>query len=285
MKISILSSFEPWRGATAATGVGLLIAIFTAALGVWQWNRAYDKETLLSEAQQRAEGLPLLAPGRSPRFDEGLAPVDLNQRKARLKGRWLPETTLYLDNRLHEGRAGIQVVTAMILEDGSIAWVNRGWAMKPPGLSGPDTLALTRGDLHRPAADIDVSLEAIALTDLMRRMELASQPEMLRQGALWQNLEWSALRARLVERVPAEPASGLAVWPAIFWQTSAENSLQAPLVTDPLIRSLPQVKADDVSKHRGYAIQWWLMSLVALAFAWRLRTRPPRPEMTDNRTQ
>ena len=36
---------------------------------------------------------------------------------------------------------------------------------------------------------------------------------------------------------------------------------------------LPEV-ASDVPKHLGYALQWFLMSAVALFFAWRLKPRP-----------
>jgi cytochrome oxidase assembly protein ShyY1 len=51
-------------------------------------------------------------------------------------------------------------------------------------------------------------------------------------------------------------------WPVIVWQTS-ENG-------DGLRRRVPEVTGD-VPKHLGYALQWFLMGLVALFFAWRLR--------------
>ena len=49
----------------------------------------------------------------------------------------------------------------------------------------------------------------------------------------------------------------------IFWQTSEE--------VDDLIRRIPTPNREDIAKHEGYAIQWWLMTLVALVFGWRLR--------------
>ena len=51
------------------------------------------------------------------------------------------------------------------------------------------------------------------------------------------------------------------IWPFILWQTTN--------LSDDLKRSLPIVKVD-VNKHIGYAIQWILLCIVALFFAWRV---------------
>ena len=45
-----------------------------------------------------------------------------------LRGQFLPERTLYLDNRVLQGRAGYNVVTPLQMgPDGPLVLVNRGW--------------------------------------------------------------------------------------------------------------------------------------------------------------
>lgn len=264
MKSSIVSSFQPWRGLTAASWGALALALLTLSLGVWQWHRSLEKEAILSQALIRSTQMSALMPGSEPKFQDRPEAAEMNQRRVGLAGRWLPETTLYLDNRLHEGQAGIQVMTALSLADGSVAWVNRGWAPKQPGMAEPDRESLIQGRRFQPADATPILIEAVALTDLLRRLELGSRPEELRQGALWQNPDWPALTDRV-----AKTATVRGVWPLVFWQTSDSQ--------DGLIRQLPQVQAKDVSKHQGYALQWWLMSLAALVFAWRLRDRSTAP--------
>ncbi len=97
------------------------------------------------------------------------------------------------------------------------------------------------------------------LGSVMRRMELSSNPAQLRQGRLWQNFDWDAAQ----EWLPGD------AWPVIAWQTSDND--------DGLARAVPEVRSD-VSKHMGYAIQWFLLTALALFFAWRLRPRSPHEQ-------
>jgi cytochrome oxidase assembly protein ShyY1 len=102
------------------------------------------------------------------------------------------------------------------------------------------------------------NIEGIAHTDLMKRIELTTNSLILRNGALWQNLNWSALSLKLKK----DPGFYFEkTWPFILWQTT--NSV------DGLKRSLPRIKVD-VNKHVGYAVQWILLCLVSLFFAWRI---------------
>jgi cytochrome oxidase assembly protein ShyY1 len=95
-------------------------------------------------------------------------------------------------------------------------------------------------------------MAGVALASVMRRMELSSAPQDLRDGNVWQNFDWDAANTWLKGNV----------WPVIVWQ--------ADDTADGLRRKLPEVSSD-VPKHLGYALQWFLMSAAALFFAWRLR--------------
>ena len=83
---------------TAATAVGVGV---TASLGLWQLSRAAGKERLQAQVDaQRA--LPAL---NGAALDNG-APL---QRPVVLRGNWLAEHTVFLDNRQMNGKPGFFV--------------------------------------------------------------------------------------------------------------------------------------------------------------------------------
>ena len=225
----------------------LVLAGIAFALCAWQLGRADEKQAMIDLRAGRAQVVELGS--YSP--DAAIAPA-LDQQRVRLSGRWLLDQSVFLDNRAWEGQAGVHVLTPLRLADGTVVWVNRGWLARSPGaVAAPDV----------PAAPEPNWLEGVALASVMRRMELSQDPAALRQGAVWQNFDWDSARARM----PAE------TWPVIVWQTS-ENG-------DGLRRRVPEVTGD-VPKHLGYALQWFLMGLVALFFAWRLRPVSPQHSST-----
>ena len=49
------------------------------------------------------------------------------------EGEWLPERQIYIDNQIHEGRAGFAVITPLRLRGSDAAvLVNRGWIARGP---------------------------------------------------------------------------------------------------------------------------------------------------------
>lgn len=238
MNVSMVNKTRSW----IASIVALSLAALAVGLGIWQLGRADEKRTMIERAQDRQTPVEI---GQTRRWQPDLGADTLDQQRVRLSGVWLFEKTIGLDNRGWKGQAGVHVLTPLQLADGSIVWVNRGWMQKAP--------AAPIGEI--PKAAQPIGLEGVALASVMKRMELSSDPQALRRGNLWQNFDWTAAG----ERVPGN------VWPVIVWQ-SQENG-------DGLKREIPDV-GDDVSMHQGYAFQWFLMSVAALFFAWRLRPRP-----------
>ena len=258
---------EAIRPIGAATWACLVVASLTLALGLWQWGRGLEKAALAEKASllgaaSTGLGAVVWAPGgESARWRADSLASEMDRRVATLVGRWLPGKTIYLDNRAHEGVAGVHVLTPVELLDGSIAWVNRGWARKAPGQAERRLREFESGELFAPlSGDANVTIEAVAMASLMRRIELQSAEATLRSGALWQNFDPTAAASWLTGSMTSDPAR---TWPVIFWQTSEE--------VDDLIRRIPTPNREDIAKHEGYAIQWWLMTLVALVFGWRLR--------------
>jgi surfeit locus 1 family protein len=258
------------QGFGPASWLCLALAVLTLALGLWQWDRSLEKTALAARvSESRAASATPFFPGQAQDAFSRAATQDLDRRLATLVGRWRDDKTIYLDNRAHDGAPGVHVLTPMILADGSLAWVNRGWAPKAPGATDPRRTAFEAGQLHRPTPGPGpVQLEAVAMASLMRRLELRSDAADLRSGALWQNFDSAAARDWLGPDKTGEPTR---TWSVIFWQTSETG--------DGLLRRIPTPDREDIAKHEGYALQWWLMSLVALVFAWRLRrsTNAPMP--------
>jgi surfeit locus 1 family protein len=224
-----------------ATFVALGLAALAIGLGVWQLGRADEKRDMISRAQERLTPVEI---GRTLPWQSALSAESLDQQRVLLSGTWLFEKTIALDNRGWQGQAGVHVLTPLQLADSSIVWVNRGWMPKAP--------AAPFGEV--PKASPAQALEGMALASVMKRMELSSNPQALRSGNLWQNFDWQAAS----EWLPGN------VWPVIVWQAEDNG--------DGLKRELPDV-GEDVSMHQGYAFQWFLMSLAALFFAWRLRPK------------
>ncbi|MEO8836532.1 MAG: SURF1 family protein, partial [Caldimonas sp.] len=110
----------------------------TARLGVWQLDRASQKNALQASLDARSH-TPALDAGTLARTASGARLQDF--RPVVLHGRWLADRTVFLDNRQMDGRVGFFVVTPLALEQSTSAvLVQRGWAAR----SFTDRAALPR---------------------------------------------------------------------------------------------------------------------------------------------
>lgn len=224
------------RGALVLAAT-LVFALLTARLGVWQLDRAAQKVAL--QAAVDAE-LNRPALGNAQLGEAAL------HRRVVLRGRWVAERTVWLDNRPMDGRAGFYVVTPLRLAGrGDAVLVQRGWAPRDP-VDRSRLPALTT-----PDGEVEV-VGRIAATP-SRLYELgAGSP-----GAIRQNLDPVAFAAD----------SGLQLLPLTVVQTADD-------VSDGLLRHWP---APDLGlhKHYGYAFQWFaLCALILILYVWFQLVRP-----------
>lgn len=124
--------------ARARAVVVLLAALLCAAvafsLGVWQLDRAAQKQSLQRELEDRS-ALPMLAQSAlASTLAESTAQY---QRRVRLRGAWVATATVFLDNRQMNARPGFFVLTPLRLRIepgieqtgaavGPLIWVQRG---------------------------------------------------------------------------------------------------------------------------------------------------------------
>ena len=105
-----------WPTLIALCGLAALLA-----LGTWQVQRLYWKNALIAKLETRTSAAPMPLPA------EIADPEALEFRPVRLTGRFRHEREIYLLGRVHRGRAGVHVVTPLVLDDGRAVLVDRGW--------------------------------------------------------------------------------------------------------------------------------------------------------------
>lgn len=227
-----------------ATVLGVAL---TASLGTWQLSRAAQKMAIQSALESRAL-LPALSAADLAR-DADAAALQ-HYRPARLRGQWVAQRTVFLENRQMKARVGFYVVTPLQLEGRPEAvLVQRGWVVRD--LNDRSLLPA----IPTPAGMVDV--QGLIAPPPARLYEFSA----VASGAIRQNLDLAGFAAE----------TGLRLAPL-----SVQQQDSAGTVGDGLLRQWPRPSAD-VQKHYGYAFQWFAMSaLMAGLYVWFQLLRPRR---------
>ena len=205
--------------------LGALVIGLTFELGQWQMRRAAEKGEIERAVMALENRPPVDASGvREP---QEWLPV-------RAQGRWLAEATVLLDNRMHAGRPGLHVFSALQLsEGGQVVLVKRGWVAAAPDRSQvpevhfPDGLVTVSGVVRKVDGDgFTLAHEAGA-------------------GMVWQYMDLPLFRSRY----------GLEIEEWVLEQHDG--------VDDGLVREWTRPDAG-IDRHRGYAFQWYAMAFTAL---------------------
>ena len=209
--------------------------VVTLMLGRWQLSRAEQKETIQTTIEQQGELPPLLGQAVLS-FDDQDA---LLQRRVTLRGQWLTEKTIFLDNRPMIGRPGLYVVTPMKLEGSEVVvLVQRGWVprnfmerMSVPIIDTPGGLVEINGRIVPPPGKL------YEFTDT-------------ESGRIRQNLDLAGFSSEIGVSLPA-------------WTVQQRGPESGGL-----LRQWPAASTG-VDKHYGYAFQWFALSaLIAILYVW-----------------
>lgn len=213
----------------------LLAVAATLALGRWQLSRAAQKEALQSSYSVRA-GLPKLdGQALSTRVDMSTE----QYRGVTLRGHWIAQRTVFLDNRQMDGKVGLYVVTPMQIEgSAAVVLVQRGWVARNfldrtglPQIETPTGVVEIQGRIAPPPAKL---------------YELGNP----QTGLIRQNLDMLQFGAE----------SGLPLLAFSVQQTGVASG--------GLLREWPLV-GTGIEKHYGYAFQWFALSaLIAILYVW-----------------
>jgi surfeit locus 1 family protein len=209
-------------------------AVAFAWLGAWQLERAGVKRGL--EADFAGSGPALewqRLPADAPRY-QGVS----------VRGRYDPNHQFLLDNRSHDSVAGVEVLTPLILEDGSTVIVNRGWL----------PFGATRQDL--PVITVDGESRTV-----VGRIDDLPRPGIWLQGPPATGWPRLVHYPRMEE---LEAALGRAL--------ATRQVLLDPAVPDGYVRAwaVPGTAPD---RHLGYAVQWFAFAALAIAICFVLSFR------------
>ena len=226
--------------------LALAAAGATARLGVWQLDRAAQKEALQALMQARAAAPPLDADAFARPCCAD--PAALHYRPVHLRGTWLPQHNVWLENRQMKGRPGFYLVTPLRLEGRAEAvLVQRGWAPR----DADDRVRLP----SVPSAAGPVEIDGVIAPPPARLYEFAVSAS----GVIRQNLDLPAFATE----------TGLALLPVSVLQHDPPGG-----AADGLLREWP-LPAVDVQKHYGYAFQWFaLAALMTGLYVWFQLVRP-----------
>ncbi|MFY7864972.1 SURF1 family protein [Roseateles sp.] len=227
----------------------------TLGLGFWQLDRAEQKLKLQAGIEANAQLPPLN--GAALHAQPAQAQVQVH-RRVKLRGHWLHDKTIFLDNRPMAGRFGFLVLTPLQIEGRSEAvLVQRGWTPR-------DAADRTRLPVLPQTSEAVEVFGRLAATP-SRVYQLAAAES----GSVRQNLDVSAYGQEIGQALLPLTVLQLEDWaPSIGAQAS--NSKPA----DGLLRDWP---APDLGlhKHYGYAFQWFALAALLIGlYVWFQTIRP-----------
>jgi surfeit locus 1 family protein len=232
----------------------------TCRMGFWQLDRAEQKRTL-HETRLAKQLLPALH--NADLSCDGKEWMQQEQRQAILRGRWLHEKTVVLDNRIMSGRPGFFVLTPLQLDPApacgrAVLLVQRGWLPRD---------ATDRARIppwHKPAGMVRVAVRLSFAPS--KNLSLQSAPTQ-EAGLLRQNVEVDALSREWHLALLPGSAQALADDPAEARHHTGETAL---------LQAWWQ-PISGVEKHHAYAAQWFLMAFtIAGLYLWFQWWRPAK---------
>lgn len=241
-----------WLGILALT---LVASYAMVQLGNWQLDR-YRARSAINEridAGFTATPVPLSSAVPVPTGGAGSAgpgpAVEDTWARVTVTGRYDPENVVLVRGRTAESRVGYEVVTPLLLADGTAVLVNRGWIPPAPGgaTARPDVPPLPAGE--------------VTVVGRVHESESGNPAVQRRDGGLETRRIAVAL---LAEELPY-PVFG--AYLLVDEQTPA---------ADPGFTAVPIGHANNW-QNLGYVVQWWTFAVMSLfGYAWVARREARR---------
>lgn len=236
-----------WLGILAAT---LAAAAVMVLLGNWQLQRYQERATVNDRIDAAATRAPVplaevLPAPTGPAGTVGQAPPeDAAWTRVTVTGRYDDDNVILVRGRTVANRVGFEVVTPLVLADGSAVLVNRGWLPPAPGgaVAQPTVPAAPAGP--------------VTVTGRLRLSESRADAISRRDG-------------RLETRRITVPALAAELPYPLYHGYLLLDEQDPP--ADPAFTAIP-VRHENDWQNAGYVIQWWLFALMTLVgFGWAAR--------------
>ncbi len=219
------------------------------SLGFWQLRREQEKLDLQQQYAARQGEAPVALAQLDPAEDQ-------QYRQVEFSGRYDNAHSFLVDNRIHQGQAGYDLVTPLITDADLVVLVNRGWL--PQGqsraqLPAPDVIdgeITLRGTVYVPVGDPFV-LGGDLVTEGWPRVVQTLDPATMAEQAGYPVASVFPHSIRLAEGAPGV-----------------------------LVRNWPVISTTP-EKHRGYAVQWFAMAAMLLGLYLYYSTRPEPDPLAD----
>jgi surfeit locus 1 family protein len=200
------------------------------SLGLWQLDREQQKIAMQLRYEQRQAQAPVPLEQINWRDEE------LGWMRISATGYYEPRRQFLLDNRIHETRVGYEVLTPFATDYGLLL-INRGW--------------INQGATRQILPPLPVSTERVTVSALIyvpdgELMMLATDDL---SGPDW---------PKVVQRIDLEKFS------AAFGDQFLPYSARLESGAEGLLQYNWQPINTRSETHRGYALQWFLMSLVLI---------------------
>ncbi|MGH3657261.1 MAG: SURF1 family cytochrome oxidase biogenesis protein [Micromonosporaceae bacterium] len=220
-------------GWIALIAVALILAATMVGLGFWQLSRYHERTDINERIAAAGKARPrpvadVLAISKTP-------PANAAWARVTATGEYDTGHEILVRSRTVSGRVGFEVVTPLVLDDGTAVLVDRGWI--PPGEGGaaalPDVPPAPRGEVtvvgrvHLPESGGDKAVS--------RSGQLQSRR--IDPARLASAVDHQLFGGYLLLQRQTPPASGFVPVP-IRYENSGQNL--------------------------SYMVQWWLFSVIAL---------------------
>ena len=205
----------------------LFVAVFIS-LGNWQLSRADEKKVQYELLEQYAKQPPLSLPAHSVKLS------DYQYREIEIFGEYLNDLTIFVDNKIYQGRAGYHIVTPFKVKNSKLlVAVNRGW--------------LPVGDDRRILPEVipDKSEKKITGTVISPEIRALKLSKQVTPGIVWDNFN--------LQRY--QEITGLEFQPLLVLLKKTEQ--------DGLIRDWHKPDSG-ATKNFSYAMQWFSLALTTL---------------------
>lgn len=234
MSISTIRRWAPWLALV------VLFAIATSLLSWWQFTRREERVELINQVIKNYDQVPMeiedlnftIIDGRSP---QEWLPVEVS-------GTYLPEQSVLVRNRPLAGQAGFLQLVPMVLEDGRVLFIERGWLVASSELTKPESNPLPTNTSH----------------DLVVRVR-AGEPSLGREQA-------ETLASIDLEEASQRLDTDAPIITEFYGRLVSESP---PYTSAPIPMPKPSLNEGN---HLSYAIQWVLFGIMAfIAFVWAYR--------------